>query len=205
MTLSDIFFVSDEYLADDVFGVCPRVFLLLGRKTQCYDRLLEILTIFFRHTRIIRSRCSLANSRHKKEPAVAGSDDLSFRYEIPFPIAGVSDQSRFECLLRILYIGFHAQEICFLRRRADDLEECKWERHLNPTVILVMPSLLSGIDFQEHAAMERVHFPQLCFLDKLLHAHPLDERLPFGLVLFLEDAFRRRFFENSFLRNLPTA
>src|SRR6266850_1669137 len=131
--------------------------------------------------------------------------ELRFRYQVPLPVAGVSGQSRFECLLCVLGIWLDTQEICFLRRRADDLEKRERERHFRPVAILPMPSFFSGIDFQERTAMERVHLPKLGFLDEMLDAHPLDEHFSFSLVLFLEDAFRRGFFENSFLRNVPAA
>src|SRR6267378_766929 len=39
----------------------------------------------------------------------------------------------------------------------------------------------------------------------MLDAHPLDKHLTFGLVLFFDNAFRRGFLKNGFLRNLPTA
>src|SRR5258707_8176853 len=109
--------------------------------------------------------------------------DLRFCYEIPLPIAGVSGQSRFECLLCVLGIWLDTQEICFLRRRADDLEKRERERHLGPVAILPMPSFFSSIDFQERAAMERVHLPKLGFFNEMLDTHSLDEYLSFGLVL----------------------
>src|SRR5690348_1148637 len=128
---------------------------------------------------------------------------LSLRHEILFPIAGITGQRRFERLFRVLYIRLDAQEIGLLRRRADDSEKCERKWDLRPTVVLVASPFFCRIDFQEGAVAKRVDWLELGFLDEVLHAHPLDEHFPFGLVFFLEDALGGGFPNDRLAGYLP--
>src|SRR5260370_26103888 len=112
MATCDIFFICGEYLADDIFGICPCVFFLICRHTERFDRFPKILPIFFRHIRIIRSSCVLANSLIKKSQQLLAPAVLLRPTMSCVSLTRSRSQSRVSAWIRVPALRFQHRAPC---------------------------------------------------------------------------------------------